>query len=188
MKKTLAIVITSLLVGACSSGGSNGNGAATQAASGSATATSSAERQQSSDQQRQADDNAQVSSGESRSQASASANTAGQEKAHGQSGLNADTEKLSYVLGYEMGKGLNRIPAQVDGKQVITGVQAGLQGKSPQYSKAQMEQAMKSFQQYLIAQQQAARKRQQPAEVVESSETVVVEKEKPEQTGTSVSS
>ncbi|MBL6765778.1 MAG: FKBP-type peptidyl-prolyl cis-trans isomerase [Verrucomicrobiae bacterium] len=64
-------------------------------------------------------------------------------------------EKVSYIIGYNIGRNLARDGVDVKLDQVLEGLKAGVGGKEPVISSEESQQIMQAFQQQMMAKQQA---------------------------------
>ncbi|MFZ9035463.1 MAG: FKBP-type peptidyl-prolyl cis-trans isomerase [Francisellaceae bacterium] len=62
---------------------------------------------------------------------------------------------VSYIIGYEMGKGFKEQGMDLDVKSLEAGASTGLSGKDAKFSEAEMKTMMQSFQQEMIQKAQA---------------------------------
>jgi len=70
------------------------------------------------------------------------------------------TDKLSYVIGLNMGKTFKKEAIQVNPNQVIKGLQDGMSGAKPLLNEAQQTQIIQTYQKRVLAQEQAKVKQQ----------------------------
>ncbi len=69
--------------------------------------------------------------------------------------LKTETQKFSYIIGYQIGFNLKREGADVDTAVLAEAIQEALSGKKPRLSQEEMQATMKSVQQKKVAERKA---------------------------------
>ena len=76
-------------------------------------------------------------------------------------------DKVSYIIGYNIGRNLARDGVEVKTDQILEGLKAGVGGKEPLISSEESQKIMQAFQEQMMAKQQASQAESGKAAAVE---------------------
>jgi len=85
--------------------------------------------------------------------------------------LKTETQKFSYIIGYQIGFNLKREGADVDTSVLAEAIQEALSGKKPRLSQEEMQATMKSVQQKKVAERKALLEKNEKAGTIRSPST-----------------